>query len=100
MLVQNSRKEDYTMQTMFISVPEVTSNGMSYEVTAKPKIATIDAHNDNNEDIIELYKTPDNSEERLPSTGVLNWPIPVFGILGITLFCTSWIIFYSKKKIK
>lgn len=98
MLVQSSREKDFTMQTMLISLPEITSDGINYEITAKPKIAAINA--DDEEDIIKLEPKPDNSERKLPSTGVLNWPVPVLATAGIVLFCTSWIIFYSKKKIK
>lgn len=104
LLVQNSREDYCTMQTMFISVPEITTDTINYTITAKPKIAVIDAIGGAEEDILEptpvVPESKPNAEPELPNTGVLNWPIPVLAIAGIILFCLSWIIFYSKKKVK
>lgn len=97
LLVQNSREDYCTMQTMFVSVPEITNTEINYEITVKPKIAVIDAYGGWEEDVIEPATTP---KSELPNTGVLNWPIPVLAITGIILFCLLWIIFYSKKKVK
>lgn len=98
LLVQENKTDDITMQTMLISVPELTvENGLKYEVTAKPKILNKEIVDQNNSGKTELVK-----DEQLPYTGILNWPIPVLVIAGIAIFCVAWLKVYStsKKKVK
>lgn len=98
LLVQENKSDDITMQTMLISVPELTvENGLKYEVTAKPKILNKEIVDQNNSGKTELVK-----DSQLPYTGVLNWPIPVLVITGIAIFCVAWLKVYStsKKKVK
>ena len=58
LLVQNNNLDTVTMQTMLITVPELTvENGLKYEITAKPKI---------NEVIPEIPDEP--LDEELPAT--------------------------------
>lgn len=98
LLVQENKSDDITMQTMLISVPELTvENGLKYEVTAKPKILNKEIVDQNNSGKTELVK-----DSQLPYTGVLNWPIPVLVIAGIAIFCVAWLKVYStsKKKVK
>lgn len=98
LLVQENMTDDITMQTMLISVPELTvENGLKYEVTAKPKILNKEIVDQNNSSKTELVK-----DSQLPYTGVLNWPIPVLVIAGIAIFCVAWLKVYStsKKKVK
>lgn len=98
LLVQENKTDEITMQTMLISVPELTiENGLKYEVTAKPKILNKEIVDQNNSGKTELVK-----DSQLPYTGVLNWPIPVLVIAGIAIFCVAWLKVYStsKKKVK
>ena len=115
LLVQNNKQDEYSMQTMIIKIPEFTSKrGLEYSITAKPKISPKEIkggleENDYDEDFSwnDESKSPEkngnkinNSEDtELPYTGVLNWPIPVFTILGIAIFCIAWLRYFSKKKI-
>lgn len=94
LFVQNSKTEDYTMQTMLVTLPEVSGGtDLSYELTVKPKIVTVDK--------TETMAPPTVIATTLPYTGILNWPVPVLVILGIAVFCIGWLKFYttSKKKV-
>lgn len=98
LFVQENKTDDITMQTMLITVPELTvEDGLKYEVTAKPKILNKEIVDKNESSKTELVK-----DEQLPYTGVLNWPIPVLVIAGIAIFCIAWLKVYStsKKKVK
>ena len=96
LLVQENKTDEITMQTMLITVPELTvENGLKYEVTAKPKILNKEIVDQNNSGKTELVK-----DEQLPYTGVLNWPIPVLVISGIAIFCVAWLKVYSTSKKK
>lgn len=96
LLVQENKTDEITMQTMLISVPELTvENGLKYEVTAKPKILNKEIVDQNNSGKTELVK-----DSQLPYTGVLNWPIPVLVIAGIAIFCVAWLKVYSTSKKK
>ena len=94
LFVQNSKTEDYKMQTMLVTIPELTEEkGLEYSLTVKPKIVTIEKEIVSNPPIV--------TDTTLPYTGVLNWPVPVLVILGIIVFCIGWLKFYtsSKKKV-
>ena len=93
LLVQSNRKEDCTMQTMFISIPEVTENGINYEITVKPKIA-VEYGIGGGDDELAI------KDLVLPQTGIVRLPIIILAASGIALFCISWVVFYTKKKIK
>ena len=96
LLVQENKTDEITMQTMLISVPELTvENGLKYEITAKPKILNKEIVDQNNSGKTELVK-----DSQLPYTGVLNWPIPVLVIAGIAIFCVAWLKVYSTSKKK
>ncbi len=91
LLVQNNNLDTVTMQTMLITLPELTvEDGLKYEITAKPKI---------NEVIPEEPDTP--LEDELPATGTLDWLVPVLAIAGLLIFCIAWLRVYttSKKKV-
>ena len=99
LFVQENKENEITMQTMLISIPELNKeNGLKYNVTVKPKIL--------NKEIVEKNENQKNStlvqDDKLPYTGVLNWPIPVLVVVGIVIFCIAWLKVYgtSKKKVK
>ena len=98
LFIQENKEDEITMQTMLISVPELTTeNGLKYDVTVKPKILNKEIVNKNENQRTEVAK-----DEQLPYTGVLNWPIPVLVVAGIAIFCVAWLKVYStsKKKVK
>lgn len=91
LLVQESNNEDITMQTMLITIPELTiENGLKYEVIAKPKIV-------NTEKPIIKEEIKDTV---LPYTGTLDWLVPVLAITGIIVFAIAWLKVYSTSKKK
>ena len=99
LFVQENKENEITMQTMLISIPELNKeNGLKYNVTVKPKIL--------NKEIVDKNENQKNStlvqDDKLPYTGVLNWPIPVLVVVGIVIFCIAWLKVYgtSKKKVK
>lgn len=95
LFIQENKIEEITMQTMLVSVPDFTSeDGLSYEITVKPKIL--------NKEIVEnnIERTKVVKDEILPYTGVLNWPIPVLVVAGIAIFCIAWLKVYSTSKKK
>lgn len=99
LLVQNNRQDDYTMQTMLIEIPEVTSErGINYTINAEPKIAKEYPHGGYEPEEPEEPTIQEDPE--IPNTGVLNWPIPVLAIAGIVIFIVAWTLYYSKKKVK
>lgn len=98
LFIQENKENEITMQTMLISVPELTTeNGLKYDVTVKPKILNKEIVDKNENQRTEVAK-----DEQLPYTGVLNWPIPVLVVVGIAIFCVAWLKVYStsKKKVK
>jgi len=91
LFIQENKQEDIVMQTMLITVPELTvENGLKYELTIKPKIDLI------------VPETPDIPlEDKLPATGTLDWVVPILALAGISIFCVAWLKVYttSKKKV-
>ena len=99
LLVQNNKQDDYTMQTMLIEIPEVTSErGINYTINAEPKISKEYPHGGYEPE--EPEKPTIQEDPEIPNTGVLNWPIPVLAIAGIVIFIVAWTLYYSKKKVK
>lgn len=98
LFVQQNKTEEYTMQTMLVTIPELTTqNGLEYNLDVVPKIIdkeTVDENNQNKDILVD--------DENLPYSGVLSWPVPVLVILAIAIFCIAWLQVYTnnKKKIK
>lgn len=92
LFVQNNKFNEYKMQTMLVELPEVTVDGINDNLTVKPKISPIYGEGG--------YEAEPPVGRILPDTGVLNWPIPVLTASGIALFAVTWVLFYSKKKVK
>lgn len=94
LFVQASSHEVYTMQTMLITIPEADGNGEeNYNITVKPKIIKI-------VDDEEKEEEEEKLDDKVPQTGVLNWPVPVLAVSGVVLFSIGWIVFYTKSKKK
>ena len=48
----------------------------------------------------EPPEEPDKPDDKLPDTGLTNWPVPVMAVLGIILICTGIILRRAERKIK
>lgn len=90
LIVQSNREDDCDMQTMYISLPEITENSINYTITVKPKI---DVQYGIGGDDLDL-------SGRLPQTGIIDLPIVILGVSGAAIFCIAWILFYTKKKVR
>ena len=94
LFVQASSKDIYTMQTMLITIPEADEKGEeNYNITVKPKIIK-------NVDDEEKEEEEEKLDDKVPQTGVLNWPVQVLAVSGVVLFSIGWIVFYTKSKKK
>jgi hypothetical protein len=94
LLVQANNKDKYSVQTILLQIPEVDIDGnCNYTITVKPKISEIEYPE------TEIANTQ-VSETRLPSTGILDWPIPVLLVIALVLFCIGWLKEFSTTKKK
>lgn len=91
LFVQQNQTEAIVMQTMLITIPELTiENGLKYDIAVKPKI---NEFAQGGEDI--------PIEDKLPATGTSDWLVPVLAITGLVIFGIAWLKAYttSKKKV-
>lgn len=93
LFVQENETEKFTMQTMLVTVPDLTAeSGLQYDITVKPKIINKKIVDDNDPKIID--------DPTLPYTGVFTWQVPALVIAGIIIFCIAWLKVYSSSKKK
>lgn len=93
LLVQANKTDEYTMQTILVTIPELTSeNGLQYEITAKPKIVSNSTISESSTELV--------TDSEIPYTGVLNWPIPILVAVGLVVFCIAWLKVFSNSKKK
>jgi len=83
----------FPIQPFLISVPKFQNGTYELDVLAKPKNApeTIPPET--------TKPTPPPSDEKLPQTGQLNWPVPAMALAGAVLFITGWILCISRKRM-
>lgn len=83
LLVQQSAAEGYLAADPFlVSVPMTENGTYIYDVDASPKTELEKA---------PVTPTPEKpNPPKLPQTGQLNWPIPVFVLLGLSLYVIGW----------
>ena len=87
-LEQNQVASGYErLEPFLVSIPYESENGeYSYDVDASPKVV-LKRVND-----LVVDESGDNLNFMLPQTGQLNWPIPVFAIIGLFLFVFGLIL--------
>lgn len=95
MVKQNgfAKTEYFTEIAPFIiSMPMTEDNEWVYAINASPKVNTRPRPTATPE------PTDPPTDERLPQTGMLRWPIPVLGIGGLLLFSLGWALCFMKKR--
>lgn len=99
LVVQNgfTKKMYFTEISPFIvSVPMTNAEGTgwNYDIDAGPKVKAVA------KPTATPTATSEITDEPLPQTGLLRWPIPVLGIGGILLFCLGWVLCFMRKNKK
>lgn len=98
LLVQEEAADGYSKVSPFLVSVPIQENGVYiYDVDASPKVElqTIP----DNPDTPDTPDTPDNlTDEKLPQTGQLNWPIPILVVCGLGLFIIGWWMRFGRKK--
>lgn len=93
LIVQTEASEGYEpLKAFLISVPMNENGQYVYEVNAEGKLQLQQTSNPTTP---EKPVTPTDS--KLPQTGQLNWPIPVFAVLGMCLFLVGWALRFGRK---
>ena len=67
-------------------------DGWTYEITAQPKV------NELPKPTPTPKPTDPPSDDKLPQTGMLRWPIPVLAVAGLMAFSAGWALCFMKKK--
>ena len=75
-----------------VSVPMTQGNEWVYAIDASPKVDTCPKPTATPE------PTTAPTDEKLPQTGMLRWPIPVLGVGGLVLFILGWALCFMKKR--
>lgn len=83
----------YPIRPFLISVPQFRNGAYELDVQAKPKNApqTIPPTTE--------PTPPPPSDEQLPYTGQLNWPVPAMALAGAVLFVMGWILCICRKRM-
>ena len=95
MVKQNgfAKKEYFTEIAPFlVSMPMTQNSAWVYAIDASPKV---DAKP---KPTAAPEPTDAPTDETLPQTGMLRWPIPVLGVGGLLLFSLGWALCFIKKK--
>lgn len=88
-----AKKEYFTEIAPFlVSMPMTQGNEWVYAIDASPKVNTKPKPTATPE------PTTAPTDEKLPQTGMLRWPIPVLGVGGLLLFSLGWALCFMKKK--
>lgn len=95
MVKQNgfAKTEYFTEIAPFIiSVPLTQDNEWVYAINASPKVNT------RPKPTATPAPTDAPTDEKLPQTGMLRWPIPVLGVSGLVLFSLGWALCFMKER--
>ncbi len=46
----------------------------------------------------EPTKPPITTDDKLPQTGQLNWPVPLLAVSGLAFFILGWVLFMNREK--
>ena len=93
LIVQSTAAEGYNPAAPFlVGIPVMKDGAYVYEIDASPKV--------------ELKKAPatptpkPTTDEKLPQTGQMNWPVPVLAALGVMLFTFGWVLRFRNRHEK
>ena len=90
--------------TPFIAfLPMVTDDGISFELTAQPKIdipdePTTEPEKETDTPEETTAPIPTHNDEKLPQTGMLQFPVPILGLCGVLIFSKGFILYANSKK--
>ncbi|MCB6993326.1 hypothetical protein LI177_07525 [bacterium 210820-DFI.6.37] len=91
LVTQDSPAEGYSRLAPFlVTVPLKEGSGLIYDVDASPKAGTVTKAQESGTSPGSEPAKP--GETRLPQTGQLWWPVPLFAAAGLTLFVIGWIL--------
>ncbi len=85
-----------------VFVPMVTDDGISFDLTAQPKIDIPDEPETEPESSTEAQTDTAPAKpagnEKLPQTGMLQYPVPILGLCGVLVFSKGFILYANSKK--
>ena len=80
-----------SIQPFLISIPRAQDGQYIHDVVAKPKVP-----------LVTVPPTPSvpppTPPPKVPQTGQLNWPVPVMGGIGFTLFALGLMLYSGKRR--
>lgn len=90
---------DKIFTPFLVFVPMVTDDGSCFDITAEPKIDIPE------ETVTQLVPTPgttqptpDSAGEKLPQTGMLQYPVPLLGLCGVLMFSKGFVMYVNGRK--
>ncbi len=96
LITQKETADGYTAVDPFlVSIPFEEDGKLIYDVNATPKPNTVATTPEETEP--ETHSEPETPPEKLPQTGQLWWPVPLFACIGAVLVLTGVLIRRSKK---
>ncbi len=100
LFVQNEAAKGYTKVGEFIaSVPQKSDGGYVYDIDATPKISTQLETVETEAETEEKTEQTTPSDEKLPQTGMLKWPVPLLTITGaMFVVFGAYLVSDSKRK--
>lgn len=95
LVTQTSPANGYApVRPFLVTIPEVVNGAYVYEVNARPKAGTADVPDGKTP---SQGKTEIITDDRLPQTGQLWWPVPLLALAGMLLFFLGW---YQRKRYR
>ena len=105
---------DEIFAPFLVFVPMVTDDGICFDITAEPKIDIPDetepatdadtnttkpaSGTDTQTSSQPSSPSSPSSKEKLPQTGMLQYPIPILGLCGVLMFSKGFIMYVNGKK--
>ncbi|MBE6835121.1 MAG: hypothetical protein E7515_02580 [Ruminococcaceae bacterium] len=103
--------QDEIFSPFLVFVPMVTDDGISFDITAEPKIdiseetvpdPVIDTNTTEpattSDDTKVTQPSKPSGGEKLPQTGMLQYPVPLLGLCGVLMFSKGFIMYANGKK--
>lgn len=84
------------IQPFLITLPHEEDGMYALDVKADPKVSIESVPEETPDDSSDTPQPP--TDEKLPQTGQLKWPVPVMAVMGILLFIIGGILYISGKR--